>query len=467
MKEMSESEKKYEDKGITFSKKQKWSFGMGSFAQWFINSAFNLWVFSFYFSAVKLNVNYIMLAFILWTIWNAINDPLIGYISDHISTRWGRRKPFIMIATIPIVILEIIIWTPPINSQVIEFIYLIIMLLCYDTFYTMIALPFDSLFPELYTSVEERAEVNTIKQILSVVGLVMAALVPGIFIGEIEKLNGYLINGIVTSIIVGVSLLIALKWGVFEREEFSLDHQHEFKFFESLKYTLKNKSFMLYSLMFFLYEYILLLLGTIVPLFGEHVLNTTSTFETSIIMGIMYIVGAISVVIWRKLDIIIGSRKGYAVSIVAYFLATLPMLFISSYVISLIVAVFLGIGFGGMLYYIYLLIADVIDADELKTGVRREGSFFGITNFFMRLSMILSIVTVGLVFRQVGWEEYDPIVDPDFGLRLLFVGFPGIALSITLICLYFYPYTKEKVSEIKQELEELHQKKLEKVRSNQ
>ncbi|MHA1297305.1 MAG: hypothetical protein ACTSPH_11960, partial [Promethearchaeota archaeon] len=50
-----------------FSSLQKWSFGMGSFAQWFINSAFNLWVFSFYFSAVKLNVNYIMLAFIIWT----------------------------------------------------------------------------------------------------------------------------------------------------------------------------------------------------------------------------------------------------------------------------------------------------------------------------------------------------------------------------------------------------------------
>jgi len=462
---MSSTKNENIDEEITFSKKQKWSFGMGSFAQWFINSAFNLWVFTFYFSAVKLNINYIMLAFILWTLWNAINDPLIGYISDHIRTRWGRRKPFIMIATIPIVILEIIIWTPPIDSQFLEFIYLIIMLFCYDTFYTMIALPFDSLFPELYTSVKERAEVNTIKQILSVIGLIMAALVPGIFIGQIEEIDGYFLNGIVTSIIVGISLVISLKWGVLEREEFELDHIHEFKFFESLIYTFKNKSFLLYSLMFFLYEYILLLLGTIVPLFGEHVLNTTSTIETSLIMGIMYIVGAASVIIWRKLDILIGSRKGYAISIVAYFIATLPMLFISSYEISLIVAIFLGIGFGGMLYYIYLIIADVIDADELKTGVRREGAYFGITNFFMRLSMILSILTVGLVFRQVGWEEYTPLIDPDVGLRILFVVFPGIALGITLICLYFYPYTKEKVDEIKEELEELHKKKLDRVRT--
>lgn len=448
-----------------FDAKQKWSFGLGSFAQWFVMSAFNLWVFSFYFSAVRLKIDYIMLAFILWTAYNAINDPLIGYISDKTSTRFGRRKPFIMIAVIPIIILEIIIWTPPTNNQLLGFIYLIIMLFAYDTFYTMIALPYDSLFPELYTSVKERSEVNTIKEIFSVVGLLFAALVPGIFIGEIDQIDGYLINGIVTSVIVGISLVISLKWGVIEREEFELDHTHEFNFFEGLKHTLKYKSFLLYTAMFFLYEYILLLLGTIVPLFGEFVLNTGSAFETSIIMGIMYIVGAVSVVIWSKLDVAIGSRKGYAISIVVYFLATLPMLFVDNYYIALIVAIGLGVGFGGMLYYIYLIIADVIDADELKTGVRREGSFFGITNFFMRLSMIASIITVGLVFRQVGWEEYDPLVNPVIGLRVLFVIFPGIALGITLLCLYYYPFTKEKVEEMKVKLDKLHKEKKEKVRS--
>jgi GPH family glycoside/pentoside/hexuronide:cation symporter len=171
-------------------------------------------------------------------------------------------------------------------------------------------------------------------------------------------------------------------------------------------------------------------------------------------------------VLWKKLDVAIGSRKGYAVSIVVYFIATLPMLFIDSYLISLLVAVGLGIGFGGMLYYIYLIIADIIDADELKTGIRREGSFFGITNFFMRLSMIASILTVGLVFRQVGWEEYNPVVNPVLGLRVLFVVFPGIALGITLVCLYFYPYTKERVEEMKVKLNKLHKDKKNNVRRN-
>lgn len=444
-----------------FSKTQKWSFGMGSLAQWFVMSAFNLWVFTFYFSAVKLHINYIMLAYVIWTAWNAINDPLIGYLSDRTNSRWGRRKPYILFATIPVLIVEIIIWLPQPGNDIFNFVYLLIMLLCYDTFYTMIALPADSLFPELYTSVEERAQVNTIKQIFATIGLIAAALVPGIFIGEADQVDGYLMNGIVTTIIVGISLFIFLKWGVLEREEFKMDYKQQYGYFESLKYTFKSKGFVLYTMIFFLYEYILLLLATIVPLFGEHVLGTTSTMETSIIMGIMYIVGIATVFVWKKLDVKIGSKLGYAIAMVSYLVATIPMFFADSYIFGVITAIFIGFGFGGMLYYVYLIIADVVDADELKTGVRREGMFFGITNFFMRLAMILSILTVGLVFTQSGWEEYiaNPGVDVITGLRILFVIFPGIAVGISLICLYFYPFSKTEVKEMKIKLNELHEEK--------
>jgi len=446
-----------------FGKLQKWSFGMGSFAQFFINSAFNTWVFSFYYTAVGLPVPYIVLAYVLWTIWNAFNDPLIGIISDRTKTRWGRRKPYIMLGTIPVLIIEIILWLPPTGNEVLGFVYLLIMLFCYDTFYTMIALPYDSLFPELYTSVEERAEVNTIKQILATVGLILAFLVPGFFIVELTEMSGYLINGIVTSVIVGLSLLFSLKWGVIEREEFKLDYKHEFKFFQGLKYTLKNKGFVLYTIMFFLYEYILLVLATVVPLYGEHILKVESTFETAILLGLMFIVGIITVIIWKKLDVKFGSKNTYAVSIIVYFIAMLPLLFVDTYIGALITVIFMGFGFGGMLYFVYLIIADVIDEDELKTGVRREGIFFGITDFFMRLAMVLSIVTVGLVFSTTGWEEYIPTpgINVIIGLRSLVVIFPGIALGIMLVCLYFYPFPKKRVEEIKKQIIELHEKKKE------
>ena len=451
-----------------FSKGQKWSFSIGNGVEWFINAAFNLWVFTFYFAAVGLDVNLIRTAFIIWTVYNAINDPLIGYISDKTNSRFGRRRLYIMIGVIPVLILEILIWLPPLSGEMAQFFYLLIMLLLYDTAYTLIALPTDSLFPELYTTVEERTQVNTMRQILAAIGLILAALVPGIFIGDQSTVDGYLMNGIVTVIIVGIAMIIFLKWGAVEREEFKLDYQQGFSYFQSLRHTFKNKGFVIYIIMFFMYEFVLLLLGTIVPLFSAEVLGTTSAFETSILMGALYIIGIASMFLWKKIDVKLGGKVGYGLSMIAYVIASIPMLFISSYIPALIVVIFMGIGFGGMLYFIWYIVADCIDDDELKTGIRREGSFFGIANFFMRLSMVLSITVISLVFTETGWEEWapNPGVDVISGLRFLFVAVPAIAMGISLVCLYFYPFSKNKVLEMKEKLKELHENKMEKVKSS-
>jgi len=373
-----------------------------------------------------------------------------------------------MIGVIPVLVLEILIWLPPMSGAMAQFFYLLIMLILYDTAYTLIALPTDSLFPELYTTVEERTQVNTMRQILAAIGLILAALVPGIFIGDQATVDGYLTNGIVTTVIVGVAMVIFLKWGAVEREEFKLDYKQEFSYFQSLKHTFKNKGFLLYVGMFFLYEFILLLLGSILPIFAVEVLGTSSAFETSILMGALYIIGIVSMFLWKKLDVKLGGKVGYGLSMIAYVIASIPMLFIDSYIPALITAIFMGVGFGGMLYFIWYIIADVIDDDELKTGVRREGSFFGIANFFMRLSMVLSITTISLVFTETGWETYvpNPGVEPILGLRFLFVIVPAMALGLSLVALYFYPFSKTKVLEMKIKLAELHKDKLEKVRSS-
>ncbi|GAH11028.1 unnamed protein product, partial [marine sediment metagenome] len=146
--------------------------------------------------------------------------------------------------------------------------------------------------------------------------------------------------------------------------EFKLDYKQEFSYFQSLKHTFKNKGFLLYVGMFFFYEFILLLLGSILPIFAVEVLGTTSALETSFLMGALYIIGIVSMFLWKKLDVKLGGKVGYGLSMVAYVIASIPMLFIDSYIPALITAIFMGVGFGGMLYFIWYIIADVIDDDE-------------------------------------------------------------------------------------------------------
>lgn len=444
-----------------FDSKQKTSFALSFLGLMLISGVFQIWVFSFYFSAVGLRIHYVMTAYIIWALWNAINDPIMGLVSDHTRTRWGRRKPYIMIGSIPSVLILIFVWMPPNSNQVISFLYLLLMLFLFDTFYTMLEVPLGCLFPELYTSVEERSEVNNLSQVFSVIGLICAFLIPGILIEDITIREGYLISGIIMAIILGITLLVSLKWGVLERPEFIHDSEHPFGFFQGLKYTIKNRGFILYTIMFLSYEYVTTMQGTLVPLYSKYVLGVEGTLEASILLVVLFTVAIIAMIIWRILDLKIGSRAAFFISIITYFITILPLTFINDYVNALIVFAILGIGFGGMIYFIYLIIADVIDEDELKTGIRREGSFYGITAFFLRYANILSILTISLVFTTTGWEEFtpNPQINVINGLRFLIVLFPSIALIIILICLYFYPFTKSYVLEIKEKLKKLHESK--------
>ncbi|MBA7706204.1 Isoprimeverose transporter [subsurface metagenome] len=451
-----------------FNTKQKTAFSLAFLPAWLIQVVFVVWVFSFYFSAVGLSVRYIMLAYIIWAAWNAINDPLLGYISDRTNTRWGRRKPYLMLGLIPILIIMVIVWIVPFQESIFIFLYLLLILFAFDTFFTMIAVPLDCLFPELYTSEEDRAQVNIYRQIFSVIGIMVGFLIPSIFIGDISVRDGYLTSGFIITIIIAITFLISLKWGITEREEFKLDSQHEFGFFQGLKYTFKNRAFVLYTIMLVGFEYIQLLQATIMPQFSKFVLNEESTLASGILLGLNQMVALASMIIWSKVGIKLGSKKGYFIALCILFISFIPLLFISDFNSALIVIIISGIGFGGLLFFTTLLIADVIDEDELKTGVRREGSFFGPTNFFMRITSIFSILTISLVFTSAGWEEYSPNpgVNVIFGLRLLMAVFPMIAAGILGLCIIFYPLSKNKVLEIKIEMANLHQKKRDRLAKN-
>ena len=446
---------------ISFNYKQKISYSLAALPAWLVAAVYQVWVFTFYFSAIGLPIQYIMTAFIIWSIWNAVNDPVMGLLSDRTKTRWGRRKPYIMIGTIPLVIIMTITWLPPTGNITISFVYLLIMLFAYDTFETMIFVPHSCLFPELYTSAEERAEVNGYMIIFSVIGLICAFVIAGFLIGEISVKEGYLINGIVVSAIIGITLFISLKWGILEREEFKFDSEQNFSYFQGIKYAFKNRAFMLYVIIILAFEYVQLLQATIIPQYSKHVLGEEGAMEAGIMLGIMFIVGIVSIVFWEKLDLKIGSRSSFFIAILAYFLASIPLLFVSNYIHGVITITIMGFGLGGLLYFSYLIIADIIDEDELKTGLRREGTFYGIMLFFMRLAGVLTILTISLVFTSTGWETYDPNpnINVIFGLRVLIVIFPAIALGIMFICLYFFPFSKLRVMDIKKDLDNLHQKK--------
>jgi len=94
--------------------------------------------------------------------------------------------------------------------------------------------------------------------------------------------------------------------------------------------------------------------------------------------------------------------------------------------------------------------------------MRREAGFYGVNAFVLRFSNILVILAISTVFSTVGWATFDPSVDPSqvaFGLRALIFIFPAIALLIAILAIYKYPLHGEKLKNVKEKLEEIHEQK--------
>jgi len=444
-------------------------FSFGNLADVTAYQSFILLIFTFYYSVVGIQIELITIGFIIWSVWNAFNDPILGYFSDRTHTKWGRRRPWIMISFIPLSIIMFLLFTPPlpigISNQIGNFVYFLIIIIIFEFFYTMYGLNVTSLFPEIFLSKKERTQANNIRAVYTILGLIVAFILPGLIIPDFTDpvyLTEFQIFGIVAGIIVAITVIIFLKFGPKEKKEFQKDYEKAFSLFNSVKYCVKSKSFRWYIIAEVGNWFVYGMLPTIVPLYAKFVLGAEGLM-TSILLGLTFISAAVFMtVLWKPLVRKMGNKKTWLISMSVWGAALLPVMFISDYISGLVVFFLIGIGLSGSLYIIDLVVSDIIDEDEVMTGVRREAGYYGVNAFFLRFSNVLVILAIGSVFSTVGWQVFEPAsVTPDilFGLRSLMFIFPVIALIISIIAMTQYPLHGEKLKSIQEKVKEIHEQK--------
>ncbi|MFW9950348.1 MAG: MFS transporter [Candidatus Thorarchaeota archaeon] len=238
--------------------------------------AFTFLVFSFYFTVVIKDVDLITIGFIIWSIWNAFNDPIMGFISDRTHTRWGRRRPYIMILLIPLAVVMFLLFFPPLTYGItnifINFVYFVLIIVIFEFCYTTYDINITSMLPEVFISKEARIKANNIRQVFAIVGLIFAFLLPGFFIGDYldpSYVNEYAFFGLTLTVIIIIVGLIFLKFTPRERKEFQQDHKNIPGFFTSFKTTLKSKSFR-WAIPAFMGDFFVdTILPTIIPMYGN------------------------------------------------------------------------------------------------------------------------------------------------------------------------------------------------------
>ena len=124
-------------------------YGSGEWTSAIAGTTRSLFLNYFLVSVVGLVPNMVGLILLLGRIWDAVNDPLVGVISDRLSTRWGRRRPMMLMAALPLGLLFALLWfRPPAASTAWLFVYFVIISLALDTVYTVFAVPIRRCWPK-------------------------------------------------------------------------------------------------------------------------------------------------------------------------------------------------------------------------------------------------------------------------------------------------------------------------------
>ncbi len=437
---------------------------------------FTFLVFTFYFSIIELPAGLISLGFIIWAIWNAFNDPMLGAISDKSNFKMGRRKPFIIIGIIPLLVINILLFTAPRGSDLLAFLYFLIIIVIWELFYTMYSLNQTSLFPEMFRDLDQRSKANNSIQFFQVISLLIAFLLPGFIIQSFTSEDvpigttqlQYIIAAVIISIICAIGGFIFIKFGLKERIEFSKDYERVPPFRQALKYTFGYKSFKLYVIGNFALWYAFNMIPTIMPIYGTVCLGVQDASILSLILGTGFVSAAIFVFPWRIIVNKLGAKRSYILSLIVFIITLLPLMFIRGVLLGFIFFFLLGIGLAGVLIVRDITIAAIIDEDELKTGVRREGNFYGINGFIVKFSNVVVFLSIGLVFIGTDWNIFDLSTAEygvEFGLRSLMVILPIIFLIIGIIAMRYFPIDKEKYTQLTEDARKLHAEKKTKLNS--
>jgi GPH family glycoside/pentoside/hexuronide:cation symporter len=423
---------------------------------------FSFLIFTFYYTVIGIHINYLILMYILWSIYNAFNDPIIGGLSDKTRTKkfgGGRRRPWMVAMWIPLMLIMFFLFTPfatYAEAPVWTVIYFFLIICLFDTIYTAFSLSRTSLYPEMFRTDRAREEAGMGRRVMMVFGLIIAMVVPTLIIENLTEssqanIYNYWIAGAVLGIIAFITAFINIKWGVKEPPIEELETKDTMGVFKSIWYSIKNWKFVVFALCSTMNWYVFGLLPLIIPIYTQFALGKEDSIYASGLLLIAFLSSAPGVVLWMFVDRKIGSKRGFILSQAFWIASLIPLFFISKYTNAAIMFVLNGIALGGSPYFIDRNISNIVDEDELRTGQRREGSYYGVHALFVRMSSILGIISVGLILSKYGWTFFNPenvTGDLVAGLRSLVSIFPAVALAIGIVFLLFFPINKKTIAEI-------------------
>ena len=383
-------------------KKTKIFYGIGDLGNAVVNSAVQFFLMKFYTDGALVSPALAGNALLVGKIWDAVNDPLFGWITDRTESRFGKRRVFMIFGAIPLAISIALLWYVPPVDRIWTFLWIALTFILFDTLWTLTNVPYYALTSELTDDYDERSSLTTYRMVMAVPAyLVGAALTPAIVGIFAIQSTGYAFIGIFYGILAGVALLISAA-GIRERTDV-VTAEPEPSPLKSLSVALKNRPFIWLLVIYFVLNISFALIKILMAYYVEYQLLMKD--EIPLVMGLMLICVTFSLPFWQWVSRKIDKGPAYAFGMAIGALAVLFTFFLPHAATPLIylVAALAGFGFAANWIFPWAMVADVGDYDRVETGQQRSGMYYGVWGLATKISEALALAGVGWVLTGFGY----------------------------------------------------------------
>ncbi|MFM2429288.1 MAG: hypothetical protein RLZZ511_501 [Cyanobacteriota bacterium] len=401
-------------------------------------------------------------------VWDAVNDPLVGVMSDRSAHRWGRRLPWLFWGAIPFGLTFLMQWVVPFQNQWWLFGFYVLASVLFNSFYTVVNLPYTAMTAELTQDYDERTSLSSFRFMFSIGGSIVSLVIALVIFGAVkDPATQYLTLGGVVAVIA-VATLGWCVWGTkrraiaVERRRLATPQEAELPLKQQVAIALQNKPFLFVIGLYLCSWFAVQNTVAFIPFYAKNYMGLDNQAYTLVLIAVQ-VTALLMLGVWRSLSVRLGKQMVYMIGSGLWMVAEIGLFLLRPGQTGWLYALGVVIGMGVSTAYLipWSMIPDVIELDELRTGQRREGVFYSFMVLLQKLVLAAALAIVGQTLQLAGFVSQtagqpEPI-QPQGALdaiRVMVGPLPAIVLGIGIALAYFYPITKEKHAEIVRQLAE-------------
>ncbi len=433
------------------SRKEKLMYGVGDIGFSLTTTILGAYFAIFLTDVIGIRPGIAAIAIFVGRSWDYVNDPIFGYLSDRTRTRWGRRRPFILFGTLPLVVtFSMLWWRPPWEGAVALAVYYSVAYILFEAANTLLYMPYFALTPELTSDYDERTSLTTYRMFFSILGSLVAFIIPLMMVGSFtpENASKVITMGITFGIISALPMLLVF-FGTTERGEYMEQDKPGLR--QSITAALKNKPF-LFGLAIFLATWISVdVLQSSLLFFIKYVVQREA--HNDLIMATIFVIAIFALPIWDYVSRRWSKRWAYIWGIAFWAVVQIALITLTpstSLGLILTLCALAGVGVAAAHVLPWAILPDAIEWDEYLTGERHEGMFYSLTTLTKKVATSIALPLVLVLLEATGYQPNVAQQDPSalWGIRITIGPIPAVLLAVGIFFAYKYPLDRDQFAEV-------------------